>query len=419
MTRRDETPPKTAATAKEAAKAGDAPHVKGSVLEVLGVSTRLGLTSFGGPVAHLGYFREEYVRRRGWISEDAYADLVALCQFLPGPTSSQVGVAIGILRAGLPGAVASWLGFTLPSAIILVAFAFGLQRLGATDAGWLHGLKIAAVAVVANAVWGMARSLAADRERATLAILSAIVVLAWPGALGQVLVIALAGLIGWRLLGSSSDEKRVALPPAIGRRTAIASIVVFLALLGLLPVLRQVVTNQAFIVFDSFFRVGSLVFGGGHVVLPLLQAEVVPPGWVTNEEFVAGYGAAQAVPGPLFTFAAYLGAVMHQPPNGIAGAAIALVAIFLPTFLMVVGALPFLSALRARAGFQAALRGINAAVVGLLLAALYHPVWTSAIKTSADLALALVVFALLAWWSFPAWLVVLIAALGGAALGVP
>jgi chromate transporter len=419
MTRRDEMPPKTAATAKEAAKAGDAPHVKGSVLEVLGISTRLGLTSFGGPVAHLGYFREEYVRRRGWISEDAYADLVALCQFLPGPTSSQVGVAIGILRAGLPGAVASWLGFTLPSAIILVAFAFGLQRLGVTDAGWLHGLKIAAVAVVANAVWGMARSLAPDRERATLAILSAIVVLAWPGALGQVLVIALAGLIGWRLLGSSSDEKRVALPPAIGRRTAIASIVVFLALLGLLPVLRQVVTNQAFIVFDSFFRVGSLVFGGGHVVLPLLQAEVVPPGWVTNEEFVAGYGAAQAVPGPLFTFAAYLGAVMHQPPNGIAGAAIALVAIFLPTFLMVVGALPFLSALRARAGFQAALRGINAAVVGLLLAALYHPVWTSAIKTSADLALALVVFALLAWWSFPAWLVVLIAALGGAALGVP
>jgi len=409
----------TAATPKEAAKAGDSPHVKGSALEVLAVSTRLGLTSFGGPVAHLGYFREEYVRRRGWISEDAYADLVALCQFLPGPTSSQVGIAIGILRAGLPGAVASWLGFTLPSAIILVAFAFGIQRLGVTDTGWLHGLKIAAVAVVANAVWGMARSLTPDRERATVAILSAIVVLAWPGAPGQVLVIALAGLVGWRLLGSSAGEKRVSLPPAIGRRTAIGSVVVFLALLGVLPVLRQVVTNQAFIVFDSFFRVGSLVFGGGHVVLPLLQAEVVPPGWVTNEEFVAGYGAAQAVPGPLFTFAAYLGAAMHQPPNGIAGAAIALVAIFLPTFLMVVGALPFLSALRTRTGFQAALRGINAAVVGLLLAALYHPVWTSAIKTSADLALALVAFALLALWSFPAWLVVVIAALGGAVLGVP
>jgi chromate transporter len=390
---------------------------RGSALEVLRVATRLGLTSFGGPVAHLGYFREEYVRRRQWISEDVYADLVALCQFLPGPTSSQVGIAIGIVRAGLPGAVASWLGFTLPSAIALVAFALGLQRLGATDAGWLHGLKIAAVAVVANAVWGMARSLAPDRERATVAIVSAIVVLSWPGAPGQVLVIAGAGLVGWRLLAGSSSEKRVSLPPTVRRRTAVASLVVFFGLLGLLPFVRQVATNQAFVVFDSFFRVGSLVFGGGHVVLPLLQAEVVPPGWVTNSEFVAGYGAAQAVPGPLFTFAAFLGAAMHEKPNGIAGAAIALVAIFLPTFLMVVGALPFLSALRTRAGFQSALRGINAAVVGLLLAALYHPVWTSAIKTSADLALALVTFALLALWNVPAWLVVVIAALGGAALG--
>jgi len=390
----------------------------GSALEVLGVATRLGLTSFGGPVAHLGYFREEYVRRRKWLSEDAYADLVALCQFLPGPTSSQVGVAIGILRAGLPGAVAAWIGFTLPSAIALVAFAFGLQRFGVTDAGWLHGLKVAAVAVVANAVWGMARSLAPDRERATIAILSAIVVLAWPGAPGQVLVIAVAGLVGGRLLGAASGEARVSLPSTIGRRTAVASLAVFFGLLAALPLLRQVVTSQAFVVFDSFFRVGSLVFGGGHVVLPLLQAEVVPTGWVTNEEFVAGYGAAQAVPGPLFTFAAYLGAVMHQSPNGVGGAALALVAIFLPTFLMVVGALPFLSALRTRASFQAALRGINAAVVGLLLAALYHPVWTSAIKTSADLALALVTFALLALWAVPAWLVVVLAALGGAVLGM-
>ena len=406
-----------AVTTNGGAEPSDRPaEGKGSVLEVLGVATRLGLTSFGGPVAHLGYFREEYVRRRKWVSEDAYADLVALCQFLPGPTSSQVGVAIGILRAGLPGAVAAWLGFTLPSAVVLVAFAFGLQRFGVTDAGWLHGLKIAAVAVVANAVWGMARSLAPDRERATVAILSAIVVLAWPGAPGQILVIVIGGLIGWRLLTGSSGEQRVSLPPAIGRRTAVASLAVFLVLLGALPLLRQVVTNQAFVVFDSFFRVGSLVFGGGHVVLPLLQAEVVPPGWVTNEEFVAGYGAAQAVPGPLFTFAAYLGAIMHQKPNGIAGAAIALVAIFLPTFLMVVGALPFLSALRTRTGFQAALRGINAAVVGLLLAALYQPVWTSAIKTSADLAFALVTFALLALWAVPAWLVVVIAALGGAVL---
>ena len=387
------------------------------VIEVLGVATRLGLTSFGGPIAHLGYFREEYVRRRKWIDEDVYADIVALCQFLPGPTSSQVGIAIGIVRAGLPGAVAAWLGFTLPSAIALVAFAFGLQRLGVTDAGWLHGLKIAAVAVVANAVWGMARSLAPDRERATLALLSAVVVLAWPGALGQVLVIAVAGVVGWRWLAGSGDTKRSTLPTTIRRWTAVASLVVFVALLATLPLLRQVVPSQALDVFDSFFRVGSLVFGGGHVVLPLLQAEVVPPGWVTNEEFVAGYGAAQAVPGPLFTFAAYLGAVMHDKPNGIAGAALALVAIFLPTFLMVVGALPFLSPLRTRAGVQAALRGINAAVVGLLLAALYNPVWTSAIRTSADLALAIVTFALLGLWNVPAWLVVVIAALGGALLG--
>ena len=388
------------------------------VLEVLGVATRLGFTSFGGPIAHLGYFREEYVRRRKWIEEDAYADLVALCQFLPGPTSSQVGIAIGIFRAGLPGAVAAWLGFTLPSAIVLVAFAFGLQRLGVSDAGWLHGLKIAAVAVVANAVWGMARSLAPDRERGTIAIFSTVVILAWPGALGQVLVIVIGGLIGWRLLAGSQGDKRTSLPTTISRRTAVASLVVFFALLGALPLLRQVVGSQALVAFDSFFRVGSLVFGGGHVVLPLLQAEVVPPGWVTNEEFVAGYGAAQAVPGPLFTFAAYLGAVMHQKPNGIAGAALALSAIFLPTFLMIVGALPFLSAFRTHPGVQAALRGINAAVVGLLLAALYHPVWTSAITRSADLGLALITFALLALWSVPAWLVVALAAGGGALLSL-
>jgi chromate transporter len=389
----------------------------GSALEVLGVATRLGLTSFGGPVAHLGYFREEYVRRRRWITEDAFADLVALCQFLPGPTSSQVGVAIGILRAGLPGAIASWLGFTLPSAIALVAFAYGLQRFGVTDAGWLHGLKIAAVAVVANAVWGMARTLAPDRQRATVAILSAAVVLGWPGTPGQIFVIVVAGLVGWRVLPAASVERRVSLPVSIGRRTAVASLVVFFALLGILPLARQVVMNQAFVVFDSFFRVGSLVFGGGHVVLPLLQAEVVPPGWVTNEEFVAGYGAAQAVPGPLFTFAAYLGAVMHQQPNGIAGATIALVAIFLPTFLMVIGALPFLSTLRTRPSFEAALRGINAAVVGLLVAALYRPVWTSAIHTPADFALVLITFALLALWAVPPWLVVILAATGGAVLG--
>src|SRR5262245_20750955 len=257
---------RTAAAAQAAGNAGDFPS--GSALEVLSVATRLGLTSFGGPVAHLGYFREEYVRRRRWITEDAYADIVALCQLLPGPTSSQVGVAIGILRAGLPGAIAAWLGFTLPSAILLVAFAFGLQRLGVTDAGWLHGLKIAAVAVVATAVWGMARSLAPDRERATISIVSAIVVLAWHGAPGQVLVIVLAGVIGWRLFSGASGDARASLTPVTGRRTALASVALFFALLGGLPVLRQVVTNPALVLFDSFFRVGSLVFGGGHVVLP-------------------------------------------------------------------------------------------------------------------------------------------------------
>ena len=311
----------------------------------------------------------------------------------------------------------AWLGFTLPSAIALVAFAFGVQRLGATDAGWLHGLKVAAVAVVANAVWGMARALAPDRVRGTIALLAAVVVLSWPGAPGQIFVIALAALVGYRILPAAAGETRVALRPRHGRGTAVASLVVFFGLLAVLPLIRSMVPSQAVMVFDSFFRVGSLVFGGGHVVLPLLQAEVVPPGWVSNEEFVAGYGAAQAVPGPLFTFAAYLGAVMHRPPNGIPGAALALSAIFVPTFLMVVGALPFLSVLRTRTGFQAALRGVNAAVVGLLLAALYHPVWTSAIKAPTDLALALVMFALLGLWSVPAWLVVLIAALAGAALG--
>src|SRR5437870_5092982 len=388
------------------------------LVEVLGISTRLGLTSFGGPIAHLGYYREEYVVRRRWLDEAQYADLVALCQFLPGPASSQVSIAIGILRAGLLGGLAAWLGFTLPSAVALVAFAYGLQAFGVADAGWLHGLKVVAVAVVAQAVWGMARSLAADRERASLAIVAAIVVLASRTATVQVLVIGAAGLVGWMLLPVAGTSATTAMRIPVGKGVAVGSLGLFFGLLVLLPIARQVAPSHALSVFDSFYRAGSLVFGGGHVVLPLLQAEVVPTGWVTNEEFIAGYGAAQAVPGPLFTFAAYLGAVMHEPPNGVAGATLALVAIFLPTFLMVVGALPFLSALRTRPGFQAALAGINAAVVGLLLAALYHPVWESAIETSVDLALALVAFALLALWAVPAWLVVVIAALGGAVLGM-
>jgi len=383
---------------------------------VLGVSTRLGLTSFGGPVAHLGYFREEYVTRRRWVDERSYADLVALCQLLPGPASSQVGIALGVLRAGLPGGVAAWLGFTLPSAVAMVAFAYGVRAAGVGDAGWLHGLKIVAVAVVAQAVWGMARSLAPDRARATLALLAAMVSLVWPTVAAQVLIIAAAGTVGWRALPAAGVPPTVALPVPVSRRLAVGAWVVFGAMLVGLPLARRLAPGPALEVFDSFFRVGSLVFGGGHVVLPLLQAEVVPPGWVTNAQFVAGYGAAQAVPGPLFTFAAYLGAARAAPPNGAAGAALALVAIFLPSFLLVVGALPFWNELRRRAGFQAALAGINAAVVGLLLAALYRPVWTSAIAGPADFALALAAFGLLALWMWPPWLVVLFTAAGGAAL---
>jgi chromate transporter len=390
---------------------------RGSALEVLGVATRLGLTSFGGPIAHLGYFHAEYVTRRRWLNEQTYADLVALCQFLPGPASSQVGIAVGMMRAGLLGGVAAWLGFTLPSALALVAFAYGLQAMGTTDAGWLHGLKVVAVAVVAQAVWGMARTLAADRERASLAFLAAIAMLAYPTAGGQVLIIVLAGLIGWWWLPETGAPRDPGIRVSIGHRGAAVAWVLFFGLLIGLPIGQQWVHSQTLAVVDSFFRVGSLVFGGGHVVLPLLQAEVVPPGWVTNEQFVAGYGAAQAVPGPLFTFAAYLGAVMQPLGGGMAGAALALSAVFAPSFLLVVGALPLWDSLRPRPGFQAALRGINAAVVGLLLAALYHPVWTSAIHAPTDVALGLVDFGLLVFWKWPPWLVVVLSAVGGAALG--
>jgi len=384
-----------------------------SILEVLSVATRLGLTSFGGPIAHLGYFRDEYVVRRKWLDERSYADLVALCQFLPGPASSQVGIGIGIARAGLLGGFAAWLGFTLPSALALVLFAFGVRALGGTaETGWLHGLKIVAVAVVAQAVWGMAKSLCPDRQRATLAILAAVVTLAWQSAVGQALAIAVSGLIGWYFLpptGLGADS-HASFP--ISKRLGIAAWIVFFAFLIGLPLLRQIAPSRGLEVFDSFFRVGSLVFGGGHVVLPLLQAEVVGPGWVTNEQFVAGYGAAQAVPGPLFTFSAYLGAVM----NGWNFALLSLVAVFLPSFLLVIGALPFWDLLRANASFQSALSGINAAVVGLLLAALYKPVWTSAIHAPADFGLGLVAFGLLMFWKWPPWLVVVLTALGAEAL---
>ncbi|HZQ13162.1 MAG TPA: chromate efflux transporter [Pseudolabrys sp.] len=386
--------------------------------EVLAVSLRLGLTSFGGPIAHLGYFRAEYVARRQWLDERTYADLVALCQFLPGPASSQVGIAVGQLRAGLPGALAAWVGFTLPSAIALTLFAYGVDALGgALGGGWLHGLKVVAVAVVAQAVLGMMRSLAPDRARATVAVIAAAIVLAFPGAWGQIAAIVFGVIAGVGVLHVEAPQDHVSLPMPVGRTTGAVLLAVFFAILLGLPLLIAFYPAHALVVFEAFYRAGALVFGGGHVVLPLLQASVVPPGWVSNDAFLAGYGAAQAVPGPLFTFAAYLGAVMGPQPNGWAGALLCLVAVFLPSFLLVIGTLPFWDDLRRRAGAQSALRGVNAAVVGLLLAALYNPVWTSGIAGPYDFALAVAAFLLLFMWQAPPWLVVALSALAGAALG--
>jgi chromate transporter len=392
---------------------------KGTWLEVLSVFVRLGLTSFGGPVAHLGYFREEFVTRRRWLDDRSYADLVALCQFLPGPASSQVGIAVGLSRAGYAGALAAWLGFTLPSALAMVLIAYGVGLVGdTTGSGWLRGLKVAAVAVVAQAVLGMARTLAPDRPRATLAVVAAIIALGIPSAWGQIGAIVLGGVVGVAMLRTEAKVERAALPLTVTRTTGAAALTMFFALLIGLPLLATAMPVQGLKEFDAFYRAGSLVFGGGHVVLPLLEASVVPPGWVTEDAFLAGYGAAQAVPGPLFTFAAYLGAVMRPPPNGWLGATICLVAIFLPSFLLVIGALPFWEQLRGRMTAQAALRGVNAAVVGLLLAALYRPVWTTGITGAADFGLAIAAFVLLFMWQTPPWLVVMLCALAGAAIAV-
>lgn len=400
---------------KDAARPGS----PGSFWEVLLVFMRLGLTSFGGPIAHLGYFREEIVVRRKWVDEQNYADLLALCQFLPGPSSSQMGIALGMTRAGVWGGLAAWLGFTLPSAIALTIFAYitrGIQ--GITQEGWLHGLLVVAVAVVAQAVWGMAKTLCPDRPRATIAIFAAITILLWPVAIGQIVILAMGGLIGWRFLQTTESTKPAVLPLKVSRRLAVCCWGIFVALLVGLPVLRLVVHVQGLALFDTFFRVGSLVFGGGHVVLPLLQREVVPAGWVNNDQFLAGYGAAQAVPGPLFTFSAYLGAVSSPAPNGWLGALIALVAMFLPSFFFVIGILPFWNHLRSIESFQSALRGINAAVVGILLAALYQPIWTSAIHAPVDFALGLLAFGLLVIWKVPPWIVVILSALLGASMSL-
>ena len=382
------------------------------------VFLRLGLTSFGGPVAHLGYFREELVVRRRWLSERNYADLVALCQFLPGPASSQVGMALGLARAGYPGALAAWLGFTLPSAVALILFALGLAHWGdAVPAGLLHGLKVVAVAVVAQAVWGMARSLCPDAPRTSLMAVAACAVLWWSSAWAQVLVLALAALVGLWTLAPGQAAAHEPLPIPVGRRAGMAWLALFVALLLGLPWAAAVFPHATLAVADAFYRAGSLVFGGGHVVLPLLQAELVPTGWVDQDTFLAGYGAAQAVPGPLFTFAAFLGASLQMGPQGVWGALVCLLAIFAPSFLLVAGALPFWEGLRAHPRMRAALAGVNAAVVGLLVAALYQPVWTSAIHTPQDAALALLAGVALMAWKLPPWLVVAASAGAGWWLG--
>jgi chromate transporter len=390
---------------------------RGTPLEVLRIFLRLGLTSFGGPVAHLGYFRAEFVERRRWLDEAAYADIVALCQFLPGPASSQVGISIGLLRAGLLGALCAWLGFTTPSALAMILFGYGVTTFGhLVDSPWLHGLKIVAVAVVAQAVWGMAKNLCPDRERATIAVGATMAVLAIPSAPGQIGAIAVGGLIGWGLLrDGSAPSGEVPLVVRLPRALSVAALAAFFVLLFGLPLLAATVPSQVVALFDSFYRSGALVFGGGHVVLPLLQGAVVPPGWVTNDAFLAGYGAAQAVPGPLFTFAAYLGTVMRPPPNGWVGGVICVLSIFLPSFLLLIGVLPFWDTLRRRPAVQSALRGINAAVVGLLLAALYMPVWTSAILGPADFAIGVLAFLLLALWAVPPWIVVIFGAVAAIA----
>lgn len=392
------------------------PRGQAALREIFLAFLKLGLVSFGGPIAHLGYFYEEFVTRRKWLSEQAYADLVALCQFLPGPASSQVGMALGLHRGGLAGAGAAWLAFTLPSALALTAFAYGLAAHRAwADSGWIHGLKLAAVAIVAQAVWSMGRQFCPDRARATLALAVAFLVLAVPGGMVQVLAILSGAVIGWRYFPSARRESTTRMRVPVSRRLGVVLLTLFFILLGLSLVAAN--GGQGWMAaFSAFYRAGALVFGGGHVVLPLLHDSVVPTGWVSDADFLAGYGAAQAVPGPLFTFAAYLGAVMQGPLGGWTGALVALVAIFLPAFLLIVGVLPFWEPLRRQQAVAAAFNGVNAAVVGLLLAALYDPIWVSAVRGNVDFILAAAGFAALRLWNAPPVAVVVALAFGGALL---
>ena len=389
----------------------------GSPLEVLLVFLKLGVTCFGGPIAHIGYFRDEFVVRRRWLDEHAYADLVGLCQFLPGPASSQVGFSLGLMRAGYLGGLAAWTGFTLPSAFALVLFAYGAGALGGpTGTGLLHGLKLVAVAIVAQAVWGMARTLCPDRERASIAVIAALIILFSTSSAAQIGAIALGGVAGLWFCRAAPPTSTGHFAAPVSRTVGLVALTIFFLLLAGLSVLRGLGISQGIALFEAFYRSGALVFGGGHVVLPLLREAFVTPGWVSDNTFLAGYGAAQAVPGPLFTFAAYLGAVVGPAPHGLAGAALGLTGIFLPGVLILTGTLPFWDTFRKRAGAQAMMRGVNAAVVGLLCAALYNPVWTSSVRTPGDFGIALVGFVLLTVWRAPPLIVVIISALGGIAL---
>lgn len=385
-----------------------------ALLEILLVSTRLGFTSFGGPVAHLGYFHNEYVRRRKWMDEKSYADLVALCQFLPGPASSQVGIGIGVMRAGVLGGIVSFIGFTLPSVIALIIFALILQGFDVGTAGWIHGLKIVAVAVVAHAILGMAEKLTPDLKRKAIALFALVGTLLWQTAFTQVGIILIAGFVGNILYSGQTekDDSRIQFP--ISRTFGTVCLALFFGLLILLPIVREMTSLNWVAMFDSFYRSGSLVFGGGHVVLPLLDREFVPTGWMSEEAFLAGYGATQAVPGPLFTFAAYLGAVI----NGWQGGLLATVAIFLPAFLLVLGTLPFWDTLRRNEKIKGALMGVNAAVVGILISAFYLPIWTSSILAPIDFAFAAVLFSMLVFWKLPPWIIVVTGAVGGFLLGI-
>ncbi|WP_315800962.1 chromate efflux transporter [Bradyrhizobium sp. SZCCHNS3002] len=387
----------------------------GSPLEVLSIFLKLGLTCFGGPIAHIGYFRDEFVVRRKWIDEHAYADLVGLCQFLPGPASSQVGFSIGLMRAGYLGALAAWTGFTLPSAAVLILFAYGAGRLsGPIGSGLLHGLKLTAVAIVAQAVWGMARTLCPDRTRASIAVAATLIILLSSASAAQIGAIVLGGLAGlWLCRGEAAPSGHVAIP--VSRSVGVMALVLFVVLLAGLPLLRGSTGSTPLALFDAFYRSGALVFGGGHVVLPLLREAFVGPGWLSDDAFLAGYGAAQAVPGPLFTFAAYLGTVVAPEPHGIIGAALGLLGIFLPGMLVLLAALPFWDSFRKRAGAQAMMRGVNAAVVGVLGAALYNPVWTTTVHDAADFGIALVGFVLLVAWRAPPLVVVTFSAIAGVA----